>query len=279
MKSLIKKAKPLLFLLSTYFGLSFLSLNGQQISTVAEIYNFDVGDIFHVREFGAGGWIGFEEQFSYEILSKYYSSENDTVFYTRHVKTALTTSDDPGEWFFDDYQDTVFYANLDSLINNGVIDTVFSDSDMYNGRIVNYHHYELEYYYGSDTYIEGCGGSYLSTYDVEQNIDHTLELKYFKKGDEEWGQQLMVSTGPLISINNNLLVYPNPFHSVFYVNLTDLIFKDTEGMIYSLSGSQILRFSLKANQINRIECPELVKGIYLIKINDFSNYNQLIIKD
>jgi hypothetical protein len=200
------------------------------------------------------------------------------VFYSRYVKTALSSSDHP-EWVFDEFFDTVFYTNLYSLINDGFIDTVFSDLEWYNGRIINDNYYEGSYFYGTDEFIVGCGGPYIWYIDWEQNINHYLELKYFKKGDEEWGEQLMVSTGPLISINNNLLVYPNPFHSVFYVNLTDLIFKDTEGIIYSLSGSQILRFSLKANQINRIECPELVKGIYLIKINDFSNYSQLIIKD
>ena len=278
MKSLIKKAKPLLFLLSTSFALSFLSLNGQQISTVAEIYNYDVGDIFHVREFGSAFGGGFEKQFSYEILSKYYSTENDTVFYSRHVKTALTTSDDPGEWFFDDYQDTVFYANLDSLINNGVIDTVFSDSDMYNGRIVNYHHYELEYYYGSDTYIEGCGGSYLSTYDVEQNIDHTLELKYFKKGDEEWGTQLMVSTGPLLTNNKNLIVYPNPFHSLFKIDLTNSDSKDCQAFIINVCGNQINNFPLKANQLNIIDLPNLPKGLYILQISGKIVHNQLILK-
>jgi hypothetical protein len=48
-----KTTKPPLFFLSVLLALTFLSSNGQQISTVAELYNYDVGDIFHAREFGS----------------------------------------------------------------------------------------------------------------------------------------------------------------------------------------------------------------------------------
>ena len=277
MKDLFKTAKPSLLFLSILIALTFSSSYAQQISTVAEIYNYDVGDIFHVDEYGSGSWIGFDEQFSYEITNKYYSVGNDTVFYTRYVKTALSTSEHP-EWVFDDYFDTIFYTNLDSLINNGIIDSVYSNINLYNGRIVDDFSYSSEYYYGSDRFIAGCGGSYAWTYDVEQSIDHTLELKYYKKGDEEWGEQLMVSTGPSLKINKNLLVYPNPFHSKFQIDLTNSNSKECQGFIFNICGNQIINIPLKANQLNTIDLQDLPNGSYILQINGNIVHKQLIIK-
>jgi hypothetical protein len=277
MKSLIKKAKPLLFLLSASFVLSFLSLNGQQISTVAEIYNYDVGDIFHVREFGSANGGGFLENKSFEITSKNFSYTNDTLFYTRHVKTAYSGSDHP-DWIFEDYYDTITYSNIDSLINNGDIDTVYSDSDLYNGRIINFKDYSSESILETYQYIEGCGGNYRWYDDIENDFIYQYELKYFKKGNEEWGEQLMVSTGPELTINSKLYVFPNPIQHILKLDLRDQNVIDTEGLIFSISGNMIYSFSLKANQLNEIELPELIAGIYLLKVKDYPQYDQLMIK-
>jgi len=277
MKSLIKKAKPSVFILCTLFVLTFSSITGQQISTVAEVYNYDAGDIFHVREFGASGGGGFVENYSFEIISKNYSTNNDTLIYTRHVKTAYSSSEHP-DWIYNDYYDTITYFDFDSLINDGDIDTVYSDSNLYNGRLINLKDLSSEYIQEYYQYIEGCGGYYRHFFDIENNFSYYYELKYFKKGNEEWGEQLMVSTGPDLIKNNKLYAFPNPIHNTLKLDLTDQISTDTEGFIYSISGNKIHSFHLKANQLNVIELPELKEGIYMLQVKDYPQYNQLIIK-
>jgi len=104
-------------------------------------------------------------------------------------------------------------------------------------------------------------------------------LKYFKKGEEEWGEQLMVSTGPLLTMNKTIKVYPNPFNSHLTIDLTGINSKNCEGFIFDLNGKQLLTFPLKANQSNSIEFPELSSGLYLLKIKGNTDYHQLIIKN
>lgn len=275
MKKLFKKFKQVLFI-----SLLFLSLSStcQQTSTVLEIYNYNVGDIFHVLAWGSSPGGGFDNQYSYEITGKYYSPGNDTLYYPRHVRTAESNSIDP-EWVFEDYYDTVFYNNLDSLINHGSIDSVYSDTALFNGRIINEQYLNFEYVFREYQYVEGCGGPYEWFTNIEEYVDYSIELKYFKKGDEEWGEPLMVSTGPILTINNPLKVYPNPFISEFTIELNNINSKNCEGLIFDLNGKQLLQFPLKANQSNAVHLPGLGKGLYLLKIKGNPDYQQLIIKN
>jgi hypothetical protein len=275
MKIRIKPFRQMLFISAVLLS---LSSTGQEISTVSEIYNYDVGDIFHVREWGSGPAGGFEKQYSYEITGKFYVPGYDTVFYSRFVKTAVSSSIEP-EWVFDDYNDTVFYTDLDSLINHGSIDSAYSDTALYNGRIINDQILFYEYVYQAYQFIEGCGGPYEWYTNFEEFADYSVELNYFKKGDEEWGEQLMVSTGPLLTINKPINVYPNPFNSHLNIDLTGIYSGNCEGCIMALNGKQILRFSLKANQLNSVELPELSSGLYLLNIKGNTDYHQLIIKN
>jgi hypothetical protein len=275
MKIPLKITRQLLFLTLLFLALSSPS---QEISIVSDIYNYEIGDIFHVLEWGSGPTGGFDKQISYEITGKYYSPGNDTLYYPRHVKTAESTSIEP-EWVFNDYSDTVMYTDLDSLINHGSIDSAYSDTSLYNGRIINDLVLFYEYVYQAYQYIEGCGGPYEWYTNFEEYVDYSIELKYFMKGDEEWGEPLMVSTGPVLTIQNQLKVYPNPFNSYFNIDLTGINSRNCEGFIMDLNGKQILTFPLKANQSNPIQLPGLSKGLYLLKIIGNSDYQQLIIKN
>jgi hypothetical protein len=65
----------------------FILLSGfifsQEFPTKGEIYNYDIGDIFHIHEYASASGSGFSATVNIEILEKYYSENGDTVFYNQ----------------------------------------------------------------------------------------------------------------------------------------------------------------------------------------------------
>ena len=119
------------------------NLISQEISTVEEVYNFEVGDIFHIR--GDYGWVSSPEHITKTIdsvVQKSFSSSNDTIFYTIQRHFAEKSSSNP---VWTTYDTTILqsYWNLNASINNGNIDTVFNDPDWYNERTINKVEYSI----------------------------------------------------------------------------------------------------------------------------------------
>ncbi len=161
MKNSKQKSRTLKFALISLMIMQCLFsyiLNGQSISTISEIYNYEIGDIFHTREYESSPGSGFSKYFNIQIIDKYYSSNNDTLYYLCDVKTALSTNINP-QYVYNSYLDTIFYTNLDSLINGGQIDTVYYSS-YYNGKKTNSWSYFYVEDYTNLLYIDGCGGPY-----------------------------------------------------------------------------------------------------------------------
>jgi len=187
-------------------GVSFT--NAQQISTVGEIYDYEVGDIFHfdfwaTSPISGGSWIK-----NITITNKSYSLNNDTVFYERAIAYQELYPNSIIEF----YNDTVLYTDLDSLINLGVIDSIYSNPQRYNGRLINGHHDWRYWGYWYIEYVIGCGRVYLYLNDDWDEIYSEEELIYYKKGDEEWGTpHVIVEVEELGRVNSSLKCYPNPF--------------------------------------------------------------------
>ena len=156
---------------------------------VGEVYNFNVGDEFHYYN----QYSSNDEYIIKVVLSKSYSSNNDTIFYT-YLLNGVDTS----------YESI---TNLDAYIVTQN-DTTYGDTDetfshqvefatnplLYNGLRTNLVSDDVLYFdtgYGKDTlYIEGCGM-------VANHWEHdglwlwgahsNNSLVYFKKGNQTWG--------------------------------------------------------------------------------------------
>lgn len=168
--------------------LSSQKLFSQDISTVAEIYDFEVGDEFHLSSVGTSSGGGDVVFLNKKILEKYYSSTNDTLFYT--IEKISKQGSSP--WFAWDYlTDTVTFdvTNLDDLILSGDIDSVYSNPDQFNGRLINYAFVPGSFDQTFE-YVNGCGRAYFRSYQSSGGYSSELEsyLTYFKKGDETWGE-------------------------------------------------------------------------------------------
>jgi hypothetical protein len=196
--------------------------NAQDYSTWGEIYDYEVGDIFHFRdEAETTFWTGYIKLTIVEIISKYYSTNNDTVFYGRWIESAYIDSGNP-YWVFDSHYDTVSYTNLSSFC---IADSVYS-STAYNGRQVSYVEYINQHpYYYWRKFVNGCGRA---VYYYEEAWPYPYfgyweqrALKYFKKGDEKWGTPLtIVGIEEQSRIYQDVKVYPNPFTTSTAIEFT-----------------------------------------------------------
>jgi len=244
----------------------------QSISTVSEIYNYNINDIFHIREYGSSPGHGFSTHSNIQITNKYYSANNDTLFYSRSVITVTSSSDHP-QWVYDSFTDTIFYTGLDSLINAGNIDSVFYDT-LYNGRKINYADYVFSILSNSNLFVDGCGGPYYEYWNYETNVLHYLELKYFLKGTEEWGVPYYVSMNDFSLPYQYFLLYPNPAHDHITINSSDSNFSNNSinGSISSIDGRTIKKFSFSSdNKSYSIDLSGIGNGIYFVRLETDKN--------
>ena len=239
-------------------------LKSQNISTIGEVYDFEVGDLFHFDK-SAGdltGWSGMWSVTNIEILDKYNSSNDDTLFYIRNI--SRQRYDYPDNVLTYSYNtDTIFFINLNSLLQSGNIDSVYTNVNLYNGRIINFVDLSYSNALWTMKYANGCGKTSEQFYSEDFNSESSYELVYFKKGSEEWGTPIIVSVENSELIDSEILIFPNPSkNSVKIVsNKSDY----GELTIISMNGIKIKSFQLNPYQTT-IDISELKQGIYILQM-------------
>ena len=203
--------------------------NAQEMSTVGEVYDFEVNDVFHFRFWASSPYNGASSITNITIINKTYSANNDTVFYERAIAYHETYPNQIIEY----YADTVSYTDLDSLVNMGNIDTVYADPNYYNGRIINY--YSANYW--SKKYVNGCGKAYVG-YNDGISTSSTDDLIYYKKGEEEWGTPVIVGIEEYSS-TPNLISYPNPFTTSTTIEYELYTICNIQYTVYNMMGEVV----------------------------------------
>jgi hypothetical protein len=241
MKNSKQNVRPLkLSSVSTILFLFFFPFNSicQSVSTISEIYNYEINDIFHTSESGYNAlYGGFQQYSNIQVINKFYSPGNDTLNYICDVKTVYSGTNQP-QPLYNNFLDTLSYTNLDSLINHGIVDTVYY-SGIYNGRKVNYFVNEIQFSTHDNFCMDGCGGPYYHSYFTGYGypISHELKLTYYKKGLEEWGAPYYVSINEIQNCSNVINIYPNPASDKIVFDIKDNALITCSGMIYSIFGS------------------------------------------
>jgi hypothetical protein len=245
----------------------------QGISTVREIYDFEINDIFHHEYTGGNGTDGETIISNIEIIDKYYSTDNNTVYYVIDCAKKSISSWNP-EWTYAFYVDTINYTNLDSLISMGEIDTVYSDIDLYHGRLINQYEENDGNYHLVSKYVVGCGNAEWYSFNAGggESSDY---LVYYKKGSEEWGQPLLVDVSNYKADNLDLTIYPNPTTTSINCKYE----KPFNGWvnIYSTQGVLIKKQDLQP-ELRTIDVSFLNPGIYILifELNDKTYYKKII---
>jgi hypothetical protein len=272
--------KKIIHLLILFMGFYF-NANCQTMPTIGEIYDFDINDEFQSREFYDSPWPSVKR---YVITDKFYSYANDTVFYGRHFDNYTSTWDftPPGHmvYYFHSYSDTVFYTNLDTLINapyaNELIDScnISSDTLYYSSDFCgaySYEHYRclgccFEGQLTRIIYGIGIGTAYYHYNYPSEWYEITRTLFYYKKGAIECGEPDLLA----VSVNEpgidykTTQAYPNPANQEIQFN-TGLSNRNRVA-IYNSLGIKVL--SLKEYIGESVNVSSLENGFYLVLIEN-----------
>lgn len=259
-------------LLSFLFFIS--SISAQTVSKRSEIYDYQVGDIFHYEltayEFSSGSHVFT----NIEIMGKYYSVLQDTLFYIRSFAQHENHSWAP-DWAFSKRTDTTFVVQLDSLINSGNIDTVFTDT-VFNGRKVNRFSSSGTYSNTLQIFVEGCGLTYSHYEQISPDTDREYRLIYYKKGSEVWGIPIPLSVRQAQNTLSLLKIFPNPSMGVINIEAPKELI-EFEIRVFDISGDLI--FNVKNKR--KIDLSKETNGVYYIQLitNESSVVRKVVLQN
>ncbi len=258
----------------------------QDLMTVREVFDFEVGDVFHSR-----GEADDQTQNAERITikDKYYSPSGDTLFYVQFHDSYLTTLVDDApylEYHYFKQTDTVFYTDLDTTL-------VFYDTGCQT---------DFSYYYSKDLcdslinsctkftapesedemvsnrYGRGLGKVYNFKLDAEtQSILEKDYLFYYKKGSGYCGiPDTTVSVGEHYSPEFEIVLFPNPTHRYLNVQYDKANLTIEAIQLFDLSGRALNII----HHDDQIDLGNLPKGIYFIhlKSEDGQTITRKVIK-
>lgn len=275
------------FILSIIF---FQNINAQELMTIREVFNFEIGDKFQFRTSGetlSGNYIPPNAD-RITISDKFYSNNQDTLFYVNcHDSYTSEVSWEGGPhlvYSFWTKTDTVFYVNIDSSIiyydpgfgfNQYSYQSVKLCDSLING---------CSYYLGpgfeNDKYIDEYGRGLGHTYWKDSIAQypspwHITELFYYKKGILSCGTPDLTTVGidKPISEDTNYFIYPNPVETTF--NLQNKSHKGNfQCRLYNPLGQIIMNMEL-SGETNKINVSHIKRGIYYLELkmgNEISTF-------
>lgn len=262
--------------------------------TTLEVYDFQVGDEFHMEEGESFFGVYTLNQYAEKVLSKLEYA--DSTIYELEIKSWTY------EGLFSDIDpqpvDTVI--EIRKIVRDSLFDspagTALVRMDVYDevdggtftwlsqtefGRTKNYYYGDPMFIFEGESeegcyqelidwgcmnapelYIENLGGPYFSC-DIASPQRSWRELIYFNKGGEEWGEPL--SLREFGTANNDLSLYPNPATDEFTIQ-SKTGQTITSVKVYDLQGRLVKSFDARENSFN---VSELNSGLYrlLIEVN------------
>jgi hypothetical protein len=233
----------------------------QDYSTWGEIYDYDIGDEFHIDEDeGEPGWYR-RTIFNIQIVDKFVSTNLDTVRYIQFLKCHRVVNPFPWIPDYEEYYEEKVYYNLNSLY---IADTTFSNA-LYNGRKISYTHFTHDQTYEWWHMVDGCGFALKHIESINPGLyGYTKELFYFKKGNEEWGTPWYLTGYNEIEPGNIdcLYIYPNPALNYFKISSNkDLQINQVQ--IFNNVGKLVLN---QSNSFDNINISHLTPDLYIVKI-------------
>jgi len=243
-------------------------LKSQDFSTRGEIYDYEVGDIFHFNsEATYYGPSGFQDVTNIEIIGKYYSPQQDTINYIRNIQNRrrdlINGNYEPWEYSY--WNDTISYNNLDSLIFEcyDFRCRTYYNSNYYNGRLINQYFEQFIEENIYERYVVGCGKAEFNLSATNNQVIDSV-LVYYKKGSEEWGQQLIVGLSDQNCTEDLLSIFPNPAEATIRIKYDKPLIGNV--IIYSQYGEIMYKIYLKDDS-EIIDISGLKPSIYILEFN------------
>lgn len=264
---------------------------GVQNITWFEVNNFQVGDELHILE-ESSSWGGWDGEYGYSITNKanYKYIERidyaDSIVYRYSRKQSIetVTQDTTTLEIYVDTLKSVIIADplFDKLPGEPIIDEI-------NLAVYNYHMTSgtnpsktkpVEGFYNrndscwgiimydgclkNNTYFNGLGGPYYACTNCCSLGGEERKIVYYKKGETEWGEKLVITNVSEIKASNDLKVFPNP--ASFYItisNPSNIKIKKIE--LVDFLGRVVQIWDANEWTGNKLNIQHISPGIYFLK--------------
>ncbi len=124
------------------------------------------------------------------------------------------------------------------------------------------------------------------TTNVKANTLYTFEMG---PNENQWGKnrfELILNGKATTGINNNidgnssitstnLSVYPNPATDLLNINISNANFKNSEVVVYNISGAEVLKTNMAANNA-QLNIESLSNGVYFVKVSNQNGFNKTV---
>lgn len=231
--------------------------------TFRKLNDFEVGDIFHSyysRDALYGGI------YIDTVLKKSFSADSSKVYYKvkrlrerrSYYPEFTTLHHDTLNWNLNYKEEYILRGYPGILYPNGIefkYYIAYDSSSFYKTSFMR-HFREIIWSPSTHSYFAGAGSYHY--YNPESENGPTYQgLRYYKKGNKEWGTKLVVSL-PTLPERQRISIYPNPTEGSVHL---DGISDETWLSIADLNG----RLLMKARPENGIlDLHELQPGMYFI---------------
>lgn len=254
-----------------------------------DINNFNPGDELHVQEHNFGDPYFYipEREYDNRCIYKYLERADfaDSIVYRYARKQSIKTvyADSTTLEIYNDTLQSVVFVNPDfdklpgePIFNDGSAHLMYMRKDEFRMKIIPSIMDEL--YVGSGNcwstiagegclpemrYIDGLGGPYYYCHGYVGDSEER-KLAYYKKGDTEWGEKLVITSVPDSKNNEGLRVFPNPACDVVTFQLNNEAGTYVV-RIYSQTGTLVKSEPFTGSSCS-INLTGLKRGIYLYKL-------------
>jgi len=256
-------------------GFLFMAQNVNSQLTNAEVFDFEIGDVFQVKYVGAGaGYTVYIDT----IIGKEYSPMLDTIFYTidRLIYNPYLVT-------FNESIIVQEVTNLTSIAQHFTYNTCLPATDSsFAGScsedIWRLHSNADQSCFEPPTWYSdlkrGLGGPYRYLYDPSSGSFNAYNKTLIYYNSAQYGEcgtqqsYIGIDEQSLFQIN----ISPNPVQNQTTIYFDDFISKDYQLELYSLSGRKVLsELILSGCKQYILNCETVQSGTYILKVNGESS--------
>jgi hypothetical protein len=290
--------KTFCLLITVLFGVNVYS---QNLLTIGEVFDYDIGDEFHYRDWSEPLEADFEYNYQKVKIIDKVKYDMDSVVYNQIVtnyKLPFGYDFNPEDLYITNIDtQNIQFAHLDSSLSHYdylykmdttksedlmeiyLKDTVFQSVDYLCGKWINGIEYLIswgEYDHFTRYYGEGLGLVYSSLHYAEDGKGYLLrEMNYYKKGQEVCGNAYIPLS--IQNIETNFKIYPNPVQNELIIQLNTKGEK-IECNLFDIIGKNVKSWKLySANNFFDVSDLKVGSYILILKTNEFV-ISEMIIK-
>ncbi|MCF8405499.1 MAG: T9SS type A sorting domain-containing protein [Bacteroidales bacterium] len=270
-----------------FFFTFFLSVQvfSQEILTIGEVFDFDIGDEFHYTNN-----LGMPSGTRKKVIEKRYSPTNDTVYYKMETRGYSSTFvEEPEmhlEYNFGSGIQDVKYTDLDSSIFYYYTFINISDLETYevqysydsiigfepnfcNTYLCGYHAVIGDFEPSTYRYIYGKGIGFVYCFvqygDSGGLIDQDNGLIYYKKIGKTCGTPDLTGVNEKVISTDEILIFPNPASSQLTIQLNNEPLESCKIEFFNIQG-ELLDSKILEGKSTIYDLTNMDKGIYFLRI-------------